>query len=160
MEARVGRRCGDTESYGSWLAFLRKIRDRGVDGVELIVSDAHPVLVRALDEVFRGAAWQRRAVRLMLDRMREAGSWQLRRCVDRIVSQVFRGRDAATVAAMYHAACDMLEGFCPRAAPCWRRPSRMPWRTSTSLRRTGSACARINSEVMQYSTSFLETANP
>lgn len=74
MEARVGRRHGDTESYGSWLTFLRKIRDRGVGGVEPIVSDAHPVLVRALDEVFRGAVWQRRAVRLMLDRMRGAGS--------------------------------------------------------------------------------------
>lgn len=34
----------------------------------------------------------------------------------RIVSQVFRGRDAATVTAMYYAACDMLEGCCPRAA--------------------------------------------
>lgn len=33
-----------------------------------------------------------------------------------IVSQVFRGRDASTVTAMYHAACDMLEGCCPRAA--------------------------------------------
>ncbi len=32
------------------------------------------------------------------------------------MSQVFRGRDAATVTAMYHAACDMLEGCCPRAA--------------------------------------------
>ena len=52
----------------------------------------------------------------MRDCMREAGSWQLRRRVGRIVSQVFRGRDAATVTAMYHAACDMLAGCCPRAA--------------------------------------------
>ena len=33
-----------------------------------------------------------------------------------VVLQVFRGRDASTVTAMYHAACDMLEGCCPRAA--------------------------------------------
>lgn len=33
-----------------------------------------------------------------------------------IISQVFRGRDAATVTAMYHVACDMLAGCCPRAA--------------------------------------------
>ena len=106
----------DTESYDSWLAFLRTVRGRGVSGVELVVSDAHPGLVRALGEVFQGAAWQRCAVHLMRDRMREAGSWQLRRRVGRIVSQVFRGRDAATVTAMYHAACDMLEGCRPRAA--------------------------------------------
>ncbi len=106
----------DTESYDSWLAFLRKIRDRGVSGVELVVSDAHAGLVAAAAEVFQGAAWQRCAVHLMRDCMREAGSWQLKRRVGRIVSQVFRGRDAATVTAMYHAACDMLEGCCPRAA--------------------------------------------
>ena len=105
-----------TESYGSRLAFLRKVRGRGVSGVELVVSEAHPGLVRALGEVFQGAAWQRCAVHLMRDCMREAGSWQLRRRVGRIVSQVFRGRNAATVTAMYHAACDMLEGRCPRAA--------------------------------------------
>ena len=106
----------DAESYDSWLAFLRKIRDRGVSGAELVVSDAHPGLVRSLGEVFQGAAWQRCAVHLTRDCMREAGSRQLRRRVGRIVSQVFHGRDAATVTAMYHAACDMLEGCCPRAA--------------------------------------------
>lgn len=84
--------------------------------MELVVSDAHPGLVRALDEVFQGAAWQRCAVHLMRDCMREAGSWQLRRRVGRIISQVFRGRDATTLAAMYHASCDMLEECCPRAA--------------------------------------------
>lgn len=44
------------------------------------------------------------------------GSWQLRRRVGRIVSSVFRAGDAATAVAMYHAACEMLEGCCPRAA--------------------------------------------
>ena len=86
----------DTESYDPWLAFLRTVRGRGVSGVELVVSDAHPGLVRALGEVFQGAAWQRCAVHLMRDCMREAGSWQLRRRVGRIVSQVFRARDAVS----------------------------------------------------------------
>ncbi len=106
----------DTESYDSWLAFLRRVRDRGVSGVQLAVSDAHPGLVRALGEVFQGAAWQRCAVHLMRDCMREAGPWQLRRRIGRILSPVFRGRDAATVTAMYHVAIDMLEACCPRAA--------------------------------------------
>lgn len=80
----------DTESYESWLGFLRKLRDRGATGTELVVSDAHGGLVRAIGEVFQGAAWQRCAVHLMRDCMREAGSWQLRRRVGRIVSSVFR----------------------------------------------------------------------
>ena len=94
------------------LTLTRAIRSRGAAGVRLVVSDAHPGLVRALGEVFQGAAWQRCAVHLMRDCMREAGSWQLRRRVGRIVSQVFRGREAATVTAMYHAACEMLVGCC------------------------------------------------
>lgn len=57
----------DTESYDSWLAFLWAIRSRGAAGVRLVVSDAHPGLVRALGEVFQGAAWQRCAVHLMRD---------------------------------------------------------------------------------------------
>ena len=76
----------------------------------------YPGLVRALGEVFQGAAWQRCAVHLMRDCMREAGPWQLRRRIGRILSPVFRGRDAATVTAMYHVAIDMLEACCPRAA--------------------------------------------
>ena len=106
----------DTESYESWLGFLRKLRDRGATGTELVVSDAHGGLVRAIGEVFQGAAWQRCAVHLMRDCMREAGSWQLRRRVGRIVSSVFHAGDAGTAVAMYHAACEMLEGCCPRAA--------------------------------------------
>lgn len=38
----------------------------------LVVSDAHGGLVRAIGEVFQGAAWQRCAVHLMRDCMREA----------------------------------------------------------------------------------------
>lgn len=68
----------DTESYDSWLTFLRAIRSRGVAGVRLVVSDARPRLARAIGEAFRGAAWQHCAVRLMRGCMREAGSWQLR----------------------------------------------------------------------------------
>lgn len=49
-------------------------------------------------------------------RVFQGAAWQLRRRVGRIVSSVFRARDAATAVAMYHAACEMLEGCCPRAA--------------------------------------------
>lgn len=106
----------DTESYDSWLSFLREIKDRGVRGVQLVVSDAHKGLVKAIEEVFQGSSWQRCAVHLMRDCMREAGSRQLRRRVGRIMSPVFRAKDVATAQAMYHVACDMLRACCPRAA--------------------------------------------
>lgn len=74
----------DTESYDSWLAFLRAIRSRGAAGVRLVVSDAHPGLVRALGEVFQGAAWQRCAVHLMRDCMRRLLAAQAPRGQDRV----------------------------------------------------------------------------
>lgn len=48
--------------------------------------------------------------------MYATGTWRQRRRVRRTVSSVFRARDAVTAVAMYHAACEMLEGCCPRAA--------------------------------------------
>ena len=106
----------DTESYDSWLGFLRRIKGRGVHGVQLVTSDAHKGLVGAIEEVFQGASWQRCAVHLMRDCMREAGSRQLKKRVGRIMSPVFRAKDAATARAMYHVACDMLRDCCPKAA--------------------------------------------
>ena len=46
----------DTESYAGWLAFLRSLRERGVEGVPCVTSDAHEGLRRAVEEVFPGAA--------------------------------------------------------------------------------------------------------
>lgn len=106
----------DTESYDSWLGFLRGVRARGVSGVRLVTSDAHEGLRRAVAEVFQGAAWQRCVVHLMRDCMREARGGQLRRRVGRIVAPVFRAKDADVVRAMYHLACDMLRECCPKAA--------------------------------------------
>ena len=106
----------DTESYDSWLAFLRKIRARGVDGVMLVTSDAHEGLKRAISEVFQGAAWQRCVVHLMRDCARAAGSRKTARRVSKIVAPVFRLKEAGAVRAAYHLAIDMLEDCCPDAA--------------------------------------------
>ena len=106
----------DTESYDSWLSFLRVVSGRGVDGVMLVTSDAHEGLRRAISETFQGAAWQRCAVHLIRDCVREARSHQMRRRVARIVSPVFRAKDADVVRAMYHLAIEMLESCCPKAA--------------------------------------------
>ena len=44
----------DTESYADWDRFLANLRDRGLDGVQLVVSDAHGGLKRAIAERFQG----------------------------------------------------------------------------------------------------------
>jgi putative transposase len=47
------------ESASSWKDFLQALRDRGLTGVEFVVSDDHPGLKRAVAEVLSGAFWQR-----------------------------------------------------------------------------------------------------
>jgi transposase-like protein len=48
-----------------WRAFLQSLVARGVRGVRLVISDAHPGLRQAIGEVFVGAAWQRCRVHFM-----------------------------------------------------------------------------------------------
>lgn len=47
------------ESNSSWKDFLAKLRDRGLSGVEFVVSDHHHGIRNALREVLPEAAWQR-----------------------------------------------------------------------------------------------------
>ena len=50
---------GDKEDRSGWLGFLRHLKDRGLNGVQLIISDACVGLVDAAAEVFPDARWQR-----------------------------------------------------------------------------------------------------
>jgi putative transposase len=47
------------ESQTSWKDFLLELKSRGLRGVELVVSDDHPGLKRAIAEVIPEAVWQR-----------------------------------------------------------------------------------------------------
>jgi putative transposase len=49
----------DSESYESWRALFKGLRARGIEKVDLIVSDDHTGLVQALHETFHGTMWQR-----------------------------------------------------------------------------------------------------
>jgi transposase-like protein len=47
------------ESSSSWKEFLQALKDRGLKGVEFIVSDDHPGLKKAIAEALSVACWQR-----------------------------------------------------------------------------------------------------
>jgi transposase-like protein len=55
----LGFSIGDKESEASWSAFFRSLKDRGLSGVDLVVSDDHQGLVNAAHSVFQGSSWQR-----------------------------------------------------------------------------------------------------
>jgi transposase-like protein len=53
---------GAKEDTASWTAFLRELKDRGLKGVELFVSDKCLGLVENLADFYPEALWQRCAV--------------------------------------------------------------------------------------------------
>ncbi|MFF0050740.1 IS256 family transposase [Streptomyces sp. NPDC005498] len=50
---------GDSETEAFWSTFLRSLRDRGLTGVRLVISDSHSGLVKAIRKGMLGAVWQR-----------------------------------------------------------------------------------------------------
>jgi transposase-like protein len=61
----LGLDIGLSEDVAVWRAFLQGLVARGVHGVRLVISDAHPGLKQAVKEVFLGAGWQRCRVHFM-----------------------------------------------------------------------------------------------
>ena len=55
----IGCAEGAKEDKESWLNFLRYLKERGLQGTQLFISDKCLGLVEALGEVFPGAKWQR-----------------------------------------------------------------------------------------------------
>ncbi|MBC7290788.1 MAG: IS256 family transposase [Actinotalea sp.] len=61
----LGSAVGDSETEDFWTDFLRSLRDRGLAGVQLVVSDHHRGLMNAIEAVLLGATWQRCRVHFM-----------------------------------------------------------------------------------------------
>jgi putative transposase len=61
----LGCAVGDSETEVFWTEFLRDLRDRGLTGVQLVISDAHRGLTNAIGTVLQGTGWQRCRVHFM-----------------------------------------------------------------------------------------------
>ncbi|HQG71171.1 MAG TPA: IS256 family transposase, partial [Rhodoglobus sp.] len=55
----LGLDVGDSEDETFWRSFLTSLKDRGLGGVKLVISDQHAGLVKALSRCFAGASHQR-----------------------------------------------------------------------------------------------------
>jgi putative transposase len=55
----LGVQVTSAEDRAGWLTFFRDLVARGLSGVGLVTSDAHPGLVAAIGATLPGAAWQR-----------------------------------------------------------------------------------------------------
>lgn len=55
----LGITLGDSESEASWSEFFSWLKQRDLRGVDVVVSDSHSGLIKALHAQFQGATWQR-----------------------------------------------------------------------------------------------------
>jgi transposase-like protein len=61
----LGFALGASEDQAFWSEFLRHLVQRGLTGVQLVISDAHEGLKAAISQVLTGATWQRCRVHFM-----------------------------------------------------------------------------------------------
>jgi putative transposase len=104
-----------SEDGAGWTAFLRGLVARGLRGVQLVVSDAHPGLKDAIAAVLGGASWQRCRThfhRNLLTRVPKSAHG----LVAALVRSIFAQPDAPAVAAQHMRVVAELRSRFPAAA--------------------------------------------
>jgi putative transposase len=108
----LGLDSGLTEDVVVWRAFLQGLVARGVRGVKLVISDAHPGLKQAVKEVFPGAGWQRCRVpvlRNLLARVPKSAQAMVAAIVRTIVDQPDRAAAEAQFLPVVEALQDRFQ---------------------------------------------------
>src|SRR3954467_221309 len=67
----IGLDVGEAETEAFWRGFLRQLVERGLSGVQLVVSDAHAALKKAIAQVL-GCPWQRCSVHFLRESLGHA----------------------------------------------------------------------------------------
>lgn len=111
----LGFDVGDTESEPFWTAFLRSLKDRGLGGVQLVISDSHSGLKKAASTVLQGSAWQRCRVHFMRNVLAVVpkGTQEM---VASIIRTIFAQPDAEHVRNQFDEVASMLERSHPKVS--------------------------------------------
>jgi transposase-like protein len=107
---------GDSEDEVFWTAFLRGLKHRRLDGVQLVISDAHAGLKASISRVFAGASWQRCTVHLMRNVLGTVTSTP-NDMVAATVRTIFAQPATQACQAQLHEVVRILESHFPRP-PC------------------------------------------
>jgi transposase-like protein len=103
------------EDGAGWLAFVRGLVARGLAGVQLAISDAHPGLRAALAATLPGAAWQRCRTHFMRNLLTKVPK-SAQSLVATLVRTIFAQPDAELTRAQHARVVEQLTGRWPDAA--------------------------------------------
>jgi len=103
----IGIDLGEAETEAFWRDFLRALRARGLQGVKLCVSDAHPGLKTAIGRVL-GVPWQRCTVHFLRDMLGHVQKAQ-QQMVGAAIRQVFAAASRKEASAILGDVCDRLQ---------------------------------------------------
>lgn len=105
----LGLMLGDSESEASWSVFFRSLKQRGLSGVDLIVSDDHLGLVKAAERYFQGAMWQRCQTHLMRNIIGASPKAERAAMVEQ-VRRLFRSETKQEARAVFQEMATRFEG--------------------------------------------------
>ena len=111
----LGLDVGPSESGAFWLAFLRDLAARGLNGVKLVISDAHAGLKAAIGAVVQGASWQRCRVHFMRDALGLVPK-SAQQMVAATIRTVFAQPDVAAAREQWRRVADTFRARFPRLA--------------------------------------------
>ena len=104
-----------SEDGAAWLAYVRGLVARGLAGVKLVSSDAHPGLVDAIAATLPGASWQRCRTHFMRNLLTRVPK-SAQSFVATMVRTIFAQPDAQTVHEQHARIVEQLRTRFPEAA--------------------------------------------
>ena len=111
----LGCELAETESRASYKAFLRGLKERGLSGVKLVISDAHTGLKEAIEEEMLGAVWQRCTVHFMRNMAGHVAKKD-RDALLTVLRSIFAQESQAQARARLSEAADALDQRMPKVA--------------------------------------------
>jgi putative transposase len=120
----LGLKVGDSDSEPFWAEFISCLKERGLGGVKLVISDAHAGLTKAIGRQLQGSVWQRCRVHFARN---------LLQCVPK----AHQGMVTAALRSVFaQETAEEIDSAGTIWPPHWRSASPRPLRSCTRPRRT------------------------
>lgn len=146
-----------SEAEAHWRSFLQSLVDRGLRGVQLIISDAHEGLKAARRAVFGGVPWQRCQFHLQQNAQAYVPRQELKAEVAADIRAIFNARDRGEADRLLAATIQKYEKSAPKLAT-WLEANLAEGLTVFAfpeahrrLLRTTNGVERLNQEIRRRS---------